>query len=85
MNRRGFLTGVAGLLAAPAIVRVSSLMPVSVQPNPMRYLGPSALKAEGVATAFDSYLSSEFQWFVFNDPRKAWLAQRAEAMELFGA
>lgn len=33
MNRRGFLTGVAGLLAAPAIVRVSSLMPVSVVPT----------------------------------------------------
>lgn len=29
MNRRGFLTGVAGLLAAPAIVRAGSLMPVS--------------------------------------------------------
>lgn len=30
MNRRRFLTGVAGLLAAPAIVRAGSLMPVSV-------------------------------------------------------
>ncbi len=29
MNRRGFLTGVAGFLAAPAIVRASSIMPVS--------------------------------------------------------
>ena len=35
MNRRGFLTDVLGFLAAPAIVRASSLMPVSVQPTPL--------------------------------------------------
>lgn len=28
MNRRGFLAGVGGILAAPAIVRVASIMPV---------------------------------------------------------
>lgn len=28
MNRRGFLFGVAGLVAAPSIVRAGSLMPV---------------------------------------------------------
>lgn len=33
MNRRGFLTGVAGLLAAPAIVRAGSLMPVKSFPE----------------------------------------------------
>lgn len=31
MNRRGFLYGALGLLAAPAIVRASSLMPVSAR------------------------------------------------------
>jgi hypothetical protein len=30
MNRRRFLTAMAGLIAAPAIVRVGSIMPVSV-------------------------------------------------------
>lgn len=30
ISRRGFLTGFAGILAAPAIVRASSLMPVKV-------------------------------------------------------
>lgn len=30
MNRRGFITGVVGFLAAPAIVRASSIMPISV-------------------------------------------------------
>lgn len=29
-SRRGFLTGLVGLVAAPAIVRASSLMPVKV-------------------------------------------------------
>ena len=32
MNRRGFLGGVLGLLAAPALVRASSLMPISTAP-----------------------------------------------------
>ena len=28
MNRRGFITGVLGLLAAPAIVRATNIMPI---------------------------------------------------------
>jgi hypothetical protein len=32
ITRRSILTGIVGLLAAPAIVRISSLMPISVQP-----------------------------------------------------
>jgi hypothetical protein len=32
LTRRSILTGIVGLLAAPAIVRISSLMPISVQP-----------------------------------------------------
>lgn len=34
ISRRGLLTGLTSLLAAPAIVRVSSLMPVKVMPGP---------------------------------------------------
>lgn len=30
MNRRGFIAGLAGILAAPTIVRAASIMPVSV-------------------------------------------------------
>lgn len=33
MNRRGFLIGATTLLVAPSIVRVSSLMPISVPKN----------------------------------------------------
>lgn len=32
MNRRSFLLGATGLLAAPAIVRVASIMPVKALP-----------------------------------------------------
>jgi hypothetical protein len=34
MNRRGFIGGLTGFLAAPAIVRAASLMPVSVAVRP---------------------------------------------------
>lgn len=38
MNRRGLFLGAAALLAAPSIVRVSSLMPVSVRKLPGPWL-----------------------------------------------
>lgn len=37
MHRRGLITGAVAFLCAPAIVRIASLMPISVQP---RYLAP---------------------------------------------
>jgi hypothetical protein len=85
MNRRGFLRGVAGFLAAPAIVRASSIMPVSAMPNPISYLGVASLKIEGTSLTFD-YLTSDYAWFLCNathDPREAWLRQRARALDLF--
>ena len=30
MNRRGFLTGLTGLIAAPAIIKVAGIMPVKL-------------------------------------------------------
>jgi len=72
MNRRGLLTGALGFLAAPAIVRASSLMPVSVLPakiiNPLSLLGTAPLKLEGASTAVDSYLGSEYAWMIFPPP-----------------
>lgn len=35
MNRRGFITGMGAVLAAPAIVRASSLMPIVARPEVM--------------------------------------------------
>lgn len=39
MNRRGLITGVLGLIAAPAIVRAGSLMPVRVRET-WAFFGP---------------------------------------------
>lgn len=39
LGRRSFLTGLSGLIAAPAVVRAASLMPVKVvAPEPMTVL-----------------------------------------------
>ena len=37
IDRRGFLRGLTGILAAPALVRVSSLMPVKARPLLIEY------------------------------------------------
>lgn len=39
IGRRGFLTGLGALIAAPAIVRASSLMPVKALVEPKAYWG----------------------------------------------
>ena len=39
ITRRGLITGLATFLAAPAIVRASSLMPVKALPDPMAVIG----------------------------------------------
>lgn len=41
MNRRGFITGLVSLVAAPAIVRIGSLMPVRVMPEELVVYGRS--------------------------------------------
>jgi hypothetical protein len=68
MNRRGFLTGALGFLAAPAIVRASSLMPVSVQPFMVEmprlifsYTEPRHMWISfGGVTAFDDWSEEAF-------------------------
>lgn len=46
-SRRGFLTGLIGLIAVPAIVKVTNLMPISVVRNPLilPYKGTSGFDA----------------------------------------
>lgn len=55
-SRRGFLTGLGAILAAPAIVRVASLMPVKALPAPwthVRYgLGYKVTDLENSLRAF---------------------------------
>jgi hypothetical protein len=45
ISRRGLITGLAGFLAAPAIVRASSLMPVTVWAEPL-VVGPEMTATE---------------------------------------
>ena len=40
IGRRGFIAGLVSLVAAPAIVRVSSIMPVKVVIDPIYGVGP---------------------------------------------
>lgn len=53
MNRRSFLRGAIGLLAAPAIVRVASLMPVSEM---FISAGPTLVVAEGSSVFYSRAL-----------------------------
>ncbi len=78
-SRRSLLTSFAALVVAPAIVRVSSLMPVSVfKPTwQHRYLGLAQLKQEGMPCLFDAYDADLLD-------RQAWLEQRRAAIELLG-
>ena len=47
MPRRGFITGIAALVAAPAIVRADSLMPLRSTPVRPDYLEIVALNVDG--------------------------------------
>ncbi len=49
-NRRGFLTGLASLIAAPAIIKATSLMPISVPKSDL--ILPYTGKTIWDATAF---------------------------------
>jgi hypothetical protein len=55
MNRRGFLLGGLGLLAAPAIVRVSAIMPVKAMPPE-----PQLVQALHAVSGF-----RDGEWWVF--------------------
>lgn len=49
-TRRGFITGLISLVAAPAIVRAGSLMPVKVMIEPTRiYWGFDAARTDGAS------------------------------------
>lgn len=50
MNRRGFLTGLSALIAAPAIVRAGNLMPIKVMPIELEVYGasPAMLALDGI-------------------------------------
>ena len=84
MNRRGFLTGALGFLAAPAIVRAGSLMPVSVLPVETRGILPLPYRSAVFTTAWVRQNILPGLYNADLTDYNAWLDQRAEAMKLFG-
>lgn len=48
MRRRGLLTGLAGLVVAPAIVRAEAIMPVKALPKPVTGFMASAFGTETI-------------------------------------
>jgi len=54
MNRRGFITGFASFLAAPAIVRVSSLMPISALRLPTNLTATEIVNRTLIATDIEN-------------------------------
>lgn len=73
LDRRRFLTGVAGILAAPAIVRVSSIMPVFAVPVPhvLNDAWPDDFN-----TADMRYRSTERWLFRYTDEFDRWWQQK---------
>lgn len=73
MNRRGFLTGMAGLLAAPAIVRVSSIMPVSAWPVAnarCSQLIREPFVGDVIVTGWDAYGNTVVEFINMVEPSK---------------
>ena len=69
LHRRGFITGLGALIAAPAIVRVASIMPVRSMPVELEVYGASP-----AMTALKDLEFLEGQQFVFRTsiPLNAW-------------
>lgn len=57
-SRRGLITGLVSLVAAPAVVRASSLMPVKlVDFTPTYSFGLPPLKEEGASVLYDQHVN----------------------------
>ena len=70
MKRRGFLNGVGSLLFAPAIVRASSIMPVSVVPKEVFSAAEYTLQVEPMAWGSEYFDNEVFSQLVTNTLRE---------------
>jgi len=68
LARRGFLTGLASALSAPAIVRISSLMPVKVMPPG---IGEYDFGCDDLVRAYEKFSIAMQQSWV--EMREKWL------------
>jgi hypothetical protein len=76
MNRRGFLSGIIALAAAPAIVRAGSLMPVKVMPEEWC----DFTTANMTVKAYDRYAfgyRERGNWFLITDLNTLTVEERA--------
>lgn len=55
-TRRAFITGLVSFVAAPAIVRVGSLMPVKVMPTEAQFLDAAHRMANPVLLGMDDMI-----------------------------
>ena len=87
-SRRGLLSGFSALLAAPAIVRVSSLMPVSVQPlRPLYGASPAMAALEAIKQHREAMakMFSELGELIVNPPFPTAIEVQEKRVELFRA
>lgn len=62
IGRRGFITGLVSLVAAPAIVRVGSIMPVRMMPvEPIYGVSPAILGLTEAGLIEDVFLAQLFK------------------------
>lgn len=58
-NRRGFLLGLGAALAAPAIIKVATLMPIKALPL-VRGFDLAPIKGEGVEICYDGKMLAAY-------------------------
>lgn len=69
-TRRGFVTGLVALIAAPAIVRASSLMPVKAWPGGNKFLTPELISEEAVKLYNPSLKMGDIITISWGDPNE---------------
>lgn len=81
ISRRSILTGFAGLLAAPAVIRVATLMPISPFNTAFR-ADPIFPGSEELARIANELLAAIDQ---DERDRRVWVGQQMRYMHLLGA
>lgn len=82
--RRRFLAGLGALIAAPAIVRVASIMPVKTPP--LVYGRSPAMSALGDMRALQAMMSQRIPWtFKWDEIRRAYFATVGVPSEMIDA
>ena len=80
LNRRSLITGLISLVAAPAIVRAGSLMPVKQMiEQPVGFIHGIPIYEDYKGPVV--YFQERFFWKSFYDPQKFWVSDLAPGWE----